>query len=474
MIRCRYFTRGNGEILADGVDQNCDLVDDCFVDLDGDGFGTPAVMFGTVLTSSNPEETTEDSCASEYIPAEDAFVSAYDTDCDDAVDTTHPGAAELDDPDGLLCMSDSDGDGYGSDTENEAFVVGSDCDDSSVEYSPIAPDPAADGLDGNCDGVDLCYYDADGDGIGQNLSYTDATGFDATTTDCSGPNESPFNTDCNDNPALDGAEVYPEATLSVEQVGNGVLLDSSCASNVPFSQQPTHCIPIEAAPELCDGRDNDCSLDIHNPLVFDGIPADEKDNDSDGHVECSIDGGGWDGAITTGFTTMLGDDCVDTDATIYPLAAELCDGLDNDCDSSVPSDEIDNDIDGHVECSIDVGGWDGSITNGFTAMLGDDCEDTDATMYPLAAELCDGLDNDCDSSVPGDEIDDDSDGHVGGIDGGGWDEASPVALARCWELIVWTRMQRFIRLPPSFAMVRTTIVPMVFPATRSTMIPMVM
>ena len=46
-------------------------------------------------------------------------------------------------------------------------------------------------------------------------------------------------------------------------------------------------------------------------------------------------------------------DCNDDDATVSPTAVELCDGQVNTCGGSLPSDEIDDDNDGFVECAID-------------------------------------------------------------------------------------------------------------------------
>ena len=99
-------------------------------------------------------------------------------------------------------------------------------------------------------------------------------------------------------------------------------------------------------------------------------------------------------------------DCDDTDATISPNAAEICDGIDNNCDASIDgSDAInqttwyyDSDSDGHGDSTVALEQC-GQPTDYVQSNA--DCDDTDATISPNAAEICDGIDNNCDSSIDG-------------------------------------------------------------------------
>lgn len=71
-------------------------------------------------------------------------------------------------------------------------------------------------------------------------------------------------------------------------------------------------------------------------------------------------------------------DCNETDATIHPDAAE------------VPYDGIDQDCDGVDLVDVDGDGGTGSGAGG------DDCDDTNPHIYPGAEEWCDAVDHDCD------------------------------------------------------------------------------
>jgi len=368
------------ETVNPGAEEQCDEVDhDCDGDpwngltlydyqADGDDDG-----YGAGMVLQHCSETAPD----DLVPYD-----ASNEDCDDAAPGVHPGATEVcnlvdDDCDTALDEGfDVDGDLVTTcGPDGIAGNADDDCDDTEATVNPGAAE-LCDGLDNDCDTQIDDGLDGDGD------SYTPcgADGIPGTADD-----------DCDDtNPAS-----YPGAA----ELCDGE--DNSCDGNVPANESDgdgdgdpgcadcddTNPYMFVGNPEVCDGLDNDC----------DGLPSgDELDGDSDQYLLCAdYEPNGAPGIVG-------GDDCDDTDPAINPAEVEFCDGLDNDCDTVV-DDGWDVDGDAWTSCGPD----------GVPGTADDDCDDTEAAVYPHADEICDGLDNDCDATVDADDtsfLGDDADG----------------------------------------------------------------
>ncbi len=301
-------------------------------------------------------------------------VSPEDTEVCDGID--NDGDGEVDE--GLLntYYIDGDGDGYGSDeveaceTPDGCTDTGGDCNDGDPTINPDA-DEECNGIDDDCDtvideGLTRTYFlDTDGDGYG---------GWSDAISACSPPDSYVDNSlDCDDT--------------------------SSVISPGQF--------------EMCNGVDDDC-----NGRIDDGVSVmyyPDEDGDGFGVLE--------DGAPScgdpSGHSTVPGD-CDDSAADIHPLADEVCNGIDDDCDG-VADDHpisgtipywIDGDGDGH---GAGTPGESCDIPEGHAA-TGDDCDDDDATRSPTSTEVCNEVDDDCDGTI--DEgvlseffIDNDGDGY---------------------------------------------------------------
>lgn len=256
-----------------------------------------------------------------YPGAPDAWYDGIDANCDKADDF------------------DQDGDGFVADEYEgietlgvigTGLLSGGDCEDTNAERNPAAEEIVADGIDSNCDDMELCLRDQDADGYG------------------------------------DG-EVIETADFSCEGYGL-TLLDGDCDVANPDIHPEQE--------EACDGVDTNCDGELWE---------DEIDADEDGYVACTLEGewlgdvqpiGGddcddtepdyhfeqvfysdtdGDGyGISNGleamrctphfsYTALQAGDCVPNDATIHPNAPETNDGVDDNCD--------DLEADGYTLCN---------------------------------------------------------------------------------------------------------------------------
>ncbi len=274
---------GAPEIPATGIDRNCDGLASCYLDADGDHYGRVGVVSSADFTCSAPG------------------LSPNNDDCNDATSMVYPGASEIvasgtdENCDGSeLCYLDADWDHYGrnivgSSDDLTCTATGfsnnnTDCDDADERTHPGAAE-IPDGADDDCDGtVDE----------GTKIFDDDLDGFTEMAGDCNDANADvhPNGTEvCNGvdddcSGAVDDGLPVREWNFDMDGDGySGGLLAPVYADCPPASGYvPVHGDCNDADPrvfpgaiERCNGVDDDC-----DGSLFDDAGVCPEDADSDG------------------------------------------------------------------------------------------------------------------------------------------------------------------------------------------------
>ncbi len=156
------------------------------------------------------------------------------------------------------------------------------------------------------------------------------------------------------------------------------------------------------ATEICDGVDNDCDGSVDEG----GLTRTwYRDLDEDGYGNPAATQTTACGAAAPSGYVANNQDCDDANGNRFPGNPEVCDGVDNDCDSTVdeglPQNTYyrDADADGYGNASQTKGDCAATPPSGYVAVAGD-CNDANRAINPGASEICtDAIDNDCDGSV---------------------------------------------------------------------------
>ncbi len=365
-------------------------------------------------------------------------------DCDDADPNRFPGNPEVCDSSNhdedcdarTFGVRDNDGDRYvdarccNADSAGTMFC-GDDCNDTRNNVHPDLVE-ACDGLDNDCNGmVDegatlTLYRDVDGDGFGVVSGASDAgtpDGGPLTITGCSPPptGYALMSGDCDDGLA----EVHPGALEQCDTAGRDENCDGTanpsalcscvgdvsraCADPGACSAGTQRCVSggwgacsIGPVLEVCNGVDDNCNGTTDEGLSITCYP----DNDNDGYPgagatavrSCAIPGRELVAGCPTNQTNRppMGSDidCSDSDSTVSPALAEVCDAMmrDENCDGVVNPSSLCACTDGATRPCAAMGSCGAGIQTCTGGRFG-------ACSIGPVAENCNGIDDDCDGMI---------------------------------------------------------------------------
>jgi trimeric autotransporter adhesin len=369
-----------------------------YQDSDGDGYGNTAVSVQACVAPmgyvSNNTDCNDGNAA--INPAATEVCNGIDDNCN----------GQTDEGVQLTFYQDSDGDGYGNlavTTQACSAPMGyvansNDCNDGNSAINPAATE-VCNGIDDNCngqtdEGVQLTFYqDSDGDGFGNPAATTQACsvpmGYVANNMDCNDGNAAINpNTVWYKDSDNDGYSDGTTATQCTQPTGyklatNLIALSGDCNDN----NGAIH----PGATEVCNGIDDNCNNQIDegaSPVTW------YRDMDGDGYGNAAI--------TTVACNPPAGyvgnsTDCNDNNAAINPGATEICDGIDNNCNSQTDEGVLltfyqDSDGDGYGNAAVSTQAC--SAPMGYVSNS-TDCNDGNAAINPGATEICDGIDNNC-------------------------------------------------------------------------------
>lgn len=180
----------------------------------------------------------------------------------------------------------------------------------------------------------------------------------------------------------------PAAMLSACEEPEGYV-----ASNDDCDDTCPSCHP--GGTEQCDGRDQDCDEaideDLSEIISYADVDGDTYGDEATAMTSC---------AMGEGRVARSGD-CNDENPAVHPDATEVCNDIDDDCDEGTDEGLLltyfrDADGDSFGTASMTMQAC--TPPSGYVARDGD-CNDACRTCFPGGSEVCDELDNDCDTAA---------------------------------------------------------------------------
>ncbi len=315
------------------------------------------------------------------------------------------------------------------DEDNDGYFDFEDCNDMDASINPGAAE-VCDGIDNDCNGelnngltIYTYYQDADMDGFGDAAVAIDTcaamppAGFVDNADDCNDANNmvnpnateicDAIDNDCN-GLINDGLTYYTYwLDTDMDSFGDENFPLDTCITFPPtgYVDNALDCNDNDNsihpdAVEICDNIDNNCNGLLNDGLAY-TVYYQDFDNDGYGNINATLDTclaappGGY-------VTNTL--DCNDNDAEINPDIAEVCDGIDNDCngliDDGLPLNTyyLDFDADTYGDAANTVDTCISYPPTGYVANALD-FVDNDAEINPDAIEVCDGIDNNCNGLI---------------------------------------------------------------------------